>query len=164
VLNESLYSSDKIEWETPHHLFEKLNIEFAFTLDACASAANAKCPRYFTIDDDALEQNWSGRVWMNPPYGRQISHFVAKAHHEASCGHADLIVCLLPVRSDTRWWHQHCMRAQEIRLLTRRLEFVGSSNKAPFPACIVVYRGAGASCGGYPNLSSYTVELDRDGC
>lgn len=153
MLNDSLYSSDKIEWETPKFLFDKLNKEFEFQLDACASAVNAKCEKYLTIEDDALTRDWYGKVWMNPPYGRQISSFVSKAYDEVASGHAVLVTCLLPVRSDTRWWHRYCMKASEIRLLTKRLEFVGSGNKAPFPACVVVFR----DCPSQPLLSSYEI-------
>ena len=134
MLNASAYSSTTGEWATPPDLFERLDREFRFTLDVCATHQNAKCRRYFTRKEDGLVQPWSGNVWMNPPYGRGIDQWVAKA---ASSGVR--CVCLLPVRSDTRWWHAYVMRASEIRLLTRRLSFEGSTNKAPFPAAIVLF-------------------------
>lgn len=134
MMNDSVFSSQSCEWGTPVELFQRLDQEFHFSLDVCATASNAKCPRFFTRQDDGLSQPWVGRVWMNPPYGRGIDKWVAKA---ASCH--KLCVCLLPVRSDTRWWHAYVMKAAEIRLLTRRLSFQGATNKAPFPAAIVIF-------------------------
>lgn len=147
MLNASLYSSDKQDWETPQSLFDALKREFRFTLDVCATEHNAKCKRFFTPEDDGLAQVWRGVVWMNPPYGRGIDRWVKKAHESGV-----VCVCLLPVRSDTRWWHTHVMQASEVRLLTKRLSFGGSKNKAPFPAAIIVFgRGAG------PILSSFSI-------
>jgi phage N-6-adenine-methyltransferase len=60
-------------------LFDRLNAQYAFTLDACATPENAKCDRYFTPADDGLAQTWTGRVWMNPPYGREIASWMQKA-------------------------------------------------------------------------------------
>lgn len=134
MLNKSLYASDKSDWATPQNLFDKLNAEFAFDLDVCANKQNAKCKKYFTIQDDGLSQVWFGNCFMNPPYGRGIDLWIKKAF-ESNC----LCVCLIPVRSDTKWWHNYVMKSSEIRLLTRRLSFEGSNNKAPFPAAIVIF-------------------------
>jgi phage N-6-adenine-methyltransferase len=81
-----------------------LNKQFHFTLDACATQQNAKCVRYFTKADDGLKQEWTGRVFMNPPYGREIGKWVRKAYEE-SRKNAESVVCLLPSRTDTSWWH-----------------------------------------------------------
>ena len=138
MLNKGLYSSNSNCWETPNDLFAKLYEEFAFTLDVCASKDNAKCEIFFSEDDDGLKQEWVGSCWMNPPYGRGINHWVEKAYQTGQTGHS--CICLLPVRSDTRWWHNYVMNAKEIRLLSRRLSFQGSTNKAPFPAAIVIFQ------------------------
>lgn len=103
MLNESLYSSEKMDWPTPGYLFDALHTEFDFTLDPCATAENAKCDNYFDIDTDGLSKNWFGRVFMNPPYGRSISQWVEKARLEVENGNAELAVCLVPVRSDSKW-------------------------------------------------------------
>lgn len=137
MLNESLYSSDKMDWETPAFLFQKLNEEFNFTCDVCAVESNAKCDEFYTPEIDGLSQNWHGTIWMNPPYGREVSKWVKKAHEQSQQG--CVCVCLLPVRSDTRWWHDYVMNASEVRLLSKRLSFEGSNNKAPFPVAIVVF-------------------------
>lgn len=138
MLNNSLYSSDKMDWETPKQLFNKLNEEFYFSLDVCATPINTKCKMFFAIGDQSLDRDWFGIVWMNPPYGREISKWVAKAYNESRKTNCRC-VCLLPVRSDTKWWHQYVMRASEIRLLNKRLSFEGANNKAPFPVAIVIF-------------------------
>lgn len=139
MLNGSLYTSNKSDWSTPQTLFDRLDEEFRFDFDVCATRDNAKCCGYFGPDDGALTKSWEGlgTLWMNPPYGRGIRDWVAKAFEASRAGAT--CVCLLPVRSDTRWWHDYVMKASEIRLLTRRLTFEGAGNKAPFPAAIVVF-------------------------
>jgi phage N-6-adenine-methyltransferase len=137
MLNDSMYSSEKMDWATPKDLFNKLNEEFSFTLDVCATIVNAKCSNFYSPKNDGLSQSWRGVVWMNPPYGRGINQWVKKAFESSQQGCK--CVCLVPVRSDTRWWHDYVMKASEIRLLTRRLSFEGANNKAPFPAAIVVF-------------------------
>ena len=140
MLNESAFMSNKMDWETPNKLFRKLDNEFSFDVDVCADNQNKKCDKYFDVNDDGLSQKWSGVCWMNPPYGREIRHWVEKAYQETVVnGNTEKVVCLVPVRSDTKWWHDFIMRAKEIRFLNKRLSFEGSSNKAPFSACIVVF-------------------------
>ncbi len=133
-----LFSSLTDEWPTPQRLFDALHAEFGFTLDPCATEANAKCGRYFTRAEDGLKQDWSrDAVFMNPPYGRMIGQWVKKAYESA--GQGALVVSLLPARTDTRWWHDYVMRG-EIRLLRGRLTFEGGKHPAPFPSAIVVFR------------------------
>lgn len=152
MLNSSLYSSNKADWETPQNLFDALNKEFNFTLDPCCTKETAKCKRYYTKEDDGLSQDWIGTVFMNPPYGREISEWMKKAKMESDKG--AIVVCLVPARTDTKWWHTYAMKSSEIRLLTRRLTFSGASNKATFPAAIVIFN---REAGVHPTLTSYKV-------
>ena len=138
--NEVMFSSRSDEWETPQWLFDQLHTEFCFRLDVCATADNAKCERYYTKAEDGLAQDWSGVCWMNPPYGREINRWIEKAY-ESSLGGAT-VVCLLPSRTDTKWWHEYVMRG-EVRFLRGRLKFGGSKNSAPFPSAVVIFRGGG---------------------
>ncbi len=131
------FSSKTIDWATPQSFFDELNEEYAFTLDVCASHENAKCDRYFTIDDDGISQDWGNNVcWMNPPYGREIGLWMRKAF-EASRGGAT-VVCLVPSRTDTKWWHDYAMRG-DVTFIRGRLKFGGSKNSAPFPSAVVVF-------------------------
>ena len=132
------FSSKSDEWSTPQDLFDDLDAVFHFDLDACASRENAKCRRFFTRKDDALAQEWKGVVWMNPPYGRQIGHFVKKAHDSSLNGAT--VVCLLPARTDTRWWHDYVIHGHVI-FLRGRLKFEGGPYSAPFPSAVVIFWG-----------------------
>lgn len=139
------FSSQTDEWETPQWLFDELNKEFNFKLDVCALPYNAKCEYYFTPETDGLSQFWypyGGSCWMNPPYGREIGKWIEKAYQTAQQGHT--VVCLVPARTDTKWWHEYCMKG-EIRFLRGRLKFGNSKNSAPFPSAIVIFRSIGRS-------------------
>jgi phage N-6-adenine-methyltransferase len=127
-----------IEWGTPRAFYTALDAEFGFTLDVAAQPGNAKCPRYFTPKDDGLAQLWDGVCWLNPPYGKTIGTWVAKAH--ASAQEGATVVCLLPVRTDTKWWQRYCVPPAEIRFVSGRLTFEGASNPAPFPSAVVIFR------------------------
>lgn len=132
-------SSKTDDWATPQPVFDALNREFHFTLDACASPANAKCRHFYTVADDGLAQEWAGRVWLNPPYGREIEAWLEKAADAADDGAT--VVCLIPSRTDTIWWHEQVLaRAAELRLVKGRLKFGSGKAPAPFPSAIVVFR------------------------
>lgn len=134
------FSSERDDWPTPKWLFESLDAEFGFTLDPCSSDANAKCPKHFTKEDDGLKQDWgTDAVFMNPPYGREIPKWMQKAWHSAQAGAT--VVCLIPSRTDTEWWHRYAMKG-EIRLLKGRVRFEGAQSSAPFPSAVVVFRPA----------------------
>ena len=133
-----MFSSKTDDWETPQDLFDKLNQEFEFNLDVCATRENRKCRNFYDKELDGLKQDWHGVCWMNPPYGREIGKWVQKAYEESLTG--STVVCLLPSRTDTKWWHDYCMRG-EVRFIKGRLRFGNSKNSAPFPSAIVIFRG-----------------------
>jgi phage N-6-adenine-methyltransferase len=133
------FSSQTDEWSTPQWLFEALDQEFGFTLDACSTHENAKCGKHYTRTEDGLRQSWENEiVWMNPPYGRAIETWISRAHDAAEREQAT-VVCLIPARTDTRWWHRYVMK-HEIRLLRGRLRFGDAMASAPFPSAVVVMR------------------------
>lgn len=137
--NNPMLSSKTDEWETPQDFFEDLNREFEFDLDVCAIPENAKCERYFSPEIDGLVQEWNGVCWMNPPYGRQIGKWVRKAY-ETFIFEGNTVVCLLPARTDTKWFHDYILGKAEIRFVKGRLKFGGSSGNAPFPNMVVVFK------------------------
>ena len=139
MVSECLFSSKTDNWETPKDLFDELDREFHFTLDACATECNAKVARFFSPEDDGLKQAWSGTVWCNPPYGREVGKWVRKALF-AHLGGAT-IVMLLPARTDTKWFHDYIYNRAEIRFVKGRLKFGNSKNSAPFPSMVVIFRG-----------------------
>lgn len=122
---------------TPQDFFDKLNAEFGFELDVCATAENAKCAKFYTKDDDGLSQYWEGVVWMNPPYGREIGKWMKKADEAAM--HGATVVCLVLARTDTNWWHEYAIQ-HEVRFIRGRLKFGNAKNSAPFPSAVVVMR------------------------
>ena len=131
------FSSASNEWATPQDFFNKLNEEFNFTLDPCATHENHKCAKYYTQEDDGLTQSWDNEIiFCNPPYGRQIKNWVKKAS-EATGG---VVVLLIPARTDTTYFHDHIYNKSEIRFIRGRLKFGGHKNAAPFPSMVVVYR------------------------
>jgi len=142
TFNQVHFSSQTVEWPTPQGLFDELNEEFGFALDPCATDENAKCEMYFTKEDDGLKQDWEKEtVFMNPPYGREIGEWMKKAYESSFKGAT--VVCLVPARTDTRWWHDYAMNASEIKFIKGRLKFGDAKNSAPFPSAVVVFRPSG---------------------
>ena len=138
-MNTSLmFSSETDMWATPQDFFDRLNAIFRFNVDVCALPDNAKCERFFSPDVDGLQQDWQGVCWMNPPYGQEIGKWVEKAYRSAKEAGAT-VVCLLPARVDTRWWHDFCAKG-EVHFVKGRLKFGGAKNSAPFPNAVVVFR------------------------
>jgi len=137
VMNPVHFQRDRDDWETPQELFDKLDAEFRFTLDVCALPKNAKCANYFSPRDDGLSQEWTGVCWMNPPYGCEIGKWMRKAVRESKRG--STVVCLVPARTDTEWWHKYALRG-EIRFIRGRVRFRGGKATAPFPSAIVIFR------------------------
>lgn len=133
-----MFSSASDDWATPDAFFKKLDDEFAFDIDVCASDKNAKCEKYFTTLDNGLSQEWVGTCWMNPPYGRVIGEWVKKAYNSAKNG--AIIVGLLPARTDTKWFHEYIYGKAEIRFVRGRLKFGWCKNSAPFPSMVVIWR------------------------
>ena len=146
MINSGLFSSEEITWETPNDFFDYYDNLYHFDLDTCASSGNTKVSRFFSMEDDGLAQSWgpvnrttsTTMAWMNPPYGRAIGQWIQKAYHEAKCGNAT-VVCLIPSRTDTAYWHDFVMKSTQIIFVRGRLRFSESSNSAPFPSAVVVF-------------------------
>lgn len=138
-MNEVMYSSATVEWETPQDLFDALDKEFHFTLDPCSTDANAKCAKHYTKEHDGLSQDWTGEtVYCNPPYGREMSKWIRKCYEHFIRG--GTAVMLIPARTDTKAFHEYIYGKAEIRFLRGRLRFNNSKNSAPFPSMIVIYK------------------------
>lgn len=134
-------SSESDDWWTPQWLYDALDREVHFETDVCASHHNALCANYYTREDDALRQRWTGRCWMNPPYGRSggtsIYTWIEKAYTSAMSGDAT-VACFIPARTDTTWWWDFCIKG-EIRFLKGRIKFANSDSIAPFPSAVVIF-------------------------
>jgi phage N-6-adenine-methyltransferase len=140
------FSSKTDQHATPQDFFDRLNARYGpFELDVCADASNTKCSLFFS--EGGLEKPWLGesgrRIWMNPPYGREIGRWVAKASEVGATG--GIVCCLLPARTDTVWWHTNVMpviqgaRRGEVLFVRGRLTFGNATASAPFPSAVVVF-------------------------
>lgn len=138
------FSSERHYWETPQDLFDTLDNEFHFTLDPASTDENAKCEKHYTIEDDGLCQSWAGeRVFCNPPYGRELSKWVKKAHAEVALNPGTVVVMLIPARTDTTYFHDYIYHKAEVRFIRGRLRFCiqgKAKDAAPSPSMVVVFR------------------------
>lgn len=167
MIDKALFSHDSIEWETPKKLFDIWDDEFDFTLDPCCNQSNQKCPGGFYKEDNGLEHDWDGEtVYMNPPYGEPeqpckknckkkkcaerghhiteyvpgIIDWVEKAFKEVQKLKGTVVVALLPVRTDTKWFHKWVYGKAELRFIKGRVKFVGAPSSAPFPSMLAIWR------------------------
>jgi site-specific DNA-methyltransferase (adenine-specific) len=125
------------QWATPKWLYAALDREFGFTLDPCSDLEKRLCAKWYTILDNGLLRNWATEtVFMNPPYS-ETAKWMGKAYGAAQEGAT--VVCLVPARTDTVWWHEYAMTT-EIRLIRGRLKFGSATWNAPFPSAIIVFR------------------------
>jgi len=136
---------ERDDWGTPLDLFAELEQEFGpFYLDAAASPENALCPSFYSVEDNALRRPWYGRVFCNPPYGRELGKWVRKAQDEVDKEHAEVVVMLLPAYTSVSWFHDviWCVEPVNItvRFLRGRLKFRGAKHPAPFASMIVVFK------------------------
>lgn len=140
--SDSVHASSKSnEWSTPQTLFDELNKEFDFTLDPCCTKENAKCNKFYTKEDDGLSKSWQGeRVFMNPPYGREVGKWVEKAANEAVFGKC-LVVGLIAARTDTKYFHKYIYPYAQLRFIEGRVKFLlnGEERGSPgFPSLIFI--------------------------
>ena len=132
-------------WQTPKDLLERLYLVFGpFDLDPCSptrdrAAAPVRARMYFTQEDDGLSLPWHGVVFLNPPYGRELPRWVAKAREEVAAGRARTAIALVPARTDTGWWHNDIARQADIFFLRGRLRFGEGVQSAPFPSALAVW-------------------------
>lgn len=145
----ALMTSDSPEWYTPPEVVEAVVLALgAIDLDPCAeSARRIPAAAHYTVDDDGLEQGWRGRVYMNPPYGREIGDWVDKLVMEYEAGNVTEAVALVPGRIDTAWYRRIASVACHV---TGRLRFSGA-DPAPFPS-VALYLG--------PNVDSFCAAFD----
>lgn len=143
--NTLMFSSKTDKHETPQFLFDLLDKTFRFTTDVCATPSSAKCEHYYTEEEDGLAQEWTGTCWMNPPCGREIGKWLKKAYESSLNGAT--VVCLVPARTDTKWWWDYVTNGVAV-FIKGRLTFGDSTSGAPFPSAIVVFSHSKFPAGG----------------
>jgi hypothetical protein len=128
-MNRVLFSSVNMAWETPDNVYSDLDNEFHFDFDPCHKES--------VWDGCYIE--WGKSNFVNPPYGHSLGKWLKAGYEESLRGKT--VVFLIPSRTDTRWWHDYVMKADEIRFIKGRLKFKGATNSAPFPSCVVIFKG-----------------------
>ena len=121
------FSSERQNWKTPKAFYQALDAEFRFDFDPCPPNPNF----------DGLNVEWGGVNYVNPPY-KHCAKWIEKGFEEFKKG--KICVFLIPSRTDTKYWHEYCMKAKEIRFIKGRLNFDGHKNSAPFPSAIVIFK------------------------
>ena len=137
TINQGLMTSTTDLWSTPQDFFDAYNDVYHFDVDVCATNENALCAKFYSPEEDGLSKEWNDVCWMNPPYGREIGKWMKKAYESSL--HGATVVCLVPARTDTAWWHEYAMKG-EITFIRGRLKFGGSKNSAPFPSAVVIFQ------------------------
>ena len=136
------FESTRQDWTTPQELFDVIDHEFNFTLDGAADKDNSKCKKFLSKEDDSLTCVWGGNVvWLNPPYGSKtskLSDWIKKAYVESLSG--TTVVCLIPARTNTNWFHDYCLKYGEVRFIKGRPKFGGATHGLPQPLCYVIFR------------------------
>jgi hypothetical protein len=123
------FSSLRLDWKTPKGVYQVLDAEFRFNHDPCPPKPT----------QDGLLTEWGKCNFVNHPYGRELPKWVKKGFEEWQKGKT--VVFLIPSRTDTKWWHDYCMIANEIRFIKGRLSFDDyNGGCAPFPSAIVIFR------------------------
>ena len=139
-LTKDRFAAKSVEYETPQDLWDAWNNEFQFSCDVASTHENAKHPNHYTMAEDGLAQQWRGVCWCNPPYGLDMPKWIKKARMHAMKGEATTVM-LIPARTNTGWWHDHCMKG-EIRFLRGRPKFNGGKHGLPFPLALVIFRAS----------------------
>jgi len=140
-IEKNSFKSKSVEYSTPLEIVEPLIKEFNIELDVCATKENAKCPWFFTKEQDALQLAWTKNCWMNPPWSRDLKKWVIKAYEQSQKGVN--VVCLLPVRTNTQWWHKYIIDTKsEVRFLKGEIKFNGMKRGLWMPCAIVIFRAS----------------------
>lgn len=131
-----MFTSDTPEWYTPTHIVAAVvDVLGSIDLDPCADAGKGiPAANHYTVEDDGLVQPWRGRVYMNPPYGRDIVAWIEKLAEEFKYGNVKEAIALVPARVDTTWWRK--LPHREWLAVSGRLAFSGHENPAPFPSAV----------------------------
>ena len=139
-MNNVMYTSSSVEWYTPRHITDKvLQVFGTIDLDPCSNPGEPNIPakNHFRKEDDGLKQEWFGKTYVNPPYGRSIRGWTTKLDNEYHGGNIDEAILLVPARTDTKWFNDIADHA--VCLVRGRVHFSNCSNSAPFPSAVFYF-------------------------
>ena len=144
------FKSNKVDYSTPMSLFKPLKEEFDLEWDVCANNENHKLDNYWTLEDNALTKEWKGNCWMNPPFCRDMNKWVRKLVNDTE-KYGGTKVCLIPVRSNTKWWKEIIDKA-EIRFIIGEVNFNDEPRGLWLPMCILIF-GEKAKVGTFSTIT-----------
>lgn len=141
--NEALFSSDSNEWYTPSNVLEWVTDAMGeIDLDPCSNsheAPNVPAKVHYTKEDDGIGKQWNGRVFMNPPYGREVGRWTRKAIEEFEAGRVSEMIVLVANRSDTQWFKKLARGCSGYCTIEGRLNFSNSRNSSTFPSAVFYF-------------------------
>lgn len=123
--HEKPVEGETVEWFTPPEVFDALGI--SFNLDPCAAPKGSFVPadHFFTKEDDGLSKAWFGRVWLNPPYGKETAVWLDRLIE-----HGDGIA-LVFARTDPAWAQRALAAADLVCFVSGRIRFINGSTMKP---------------------------------
>lgn len=122
-------STGENEHPTPQWLFDRINNIFKFDVDLAATIENAKCPKFYTKEQDSLKQVWDDdSCWCNPPYSKDLQPLFVKKAYEDSNKYGNTIVMLIPLRADTKTWHEYIWGKADVYIFKGRPKFYGDKS------------------------------------
>ena len=161
IFDKNKFDSVKTDWSTHWDFFNPLNEEFNFTIDVAADSENKKCERFYDKEKNGLIQKWDNEiVWCNPPYGRDVPLWLKKGLESKKYNTTS--VFLIPARTNTTWFHNICLKSDEIRFVKGRPKFYNHANKdketlhgLPVPLCLVIFNSSLKENSGMCKICTY---------
>lgn len=164
-MNTEVYSrTEKTSdlWQTPKYFFNLLDNKFHFTLDPCTDKNNwLGTNKFYTKKDDGLKQDWKGeQVFVNPPFSQVEDKKIRKGWawkcYNEGIKENTFVVLILPSRTDTKYFHDYIMKANEIWFCKGRVNFLLNGKKpdngATFPLAIIIFEKFNS---GYPVIKPF---------
>jgi site-specific DNA-methyltransferase (adenine-specific) len=156
-MNEALFSSVRTGWCTPSWILTLVEKVGPIGLDPCSNMeSGVRATERWEKSDDGLSREWGGHglVYVNPPYGREIGPWMVKCRDEGRRGVE--IIALVPSRTDTRWFQDCALTADQILLYRGRLVFEGAPNAAPFPSAVLYWgRDVNRFCDAFAGMGAF---------
>ena len=136
------FSSKSSDWCTPQKIIDRtIGLFGKIDLDPCSDnpfQPNVPALNHFSKDDDSLNKEWFGKVYMNPPYGRGLTNWTNKLKQEYETTRVEQAIALIPSRTDTEWFEE--LESYPRCFIRGRLRFSNQENSAPFPS-MIIYMG-----------------------
>lgn len=128
----------EVRWLTPEKYVSPLG---RFDLDPCGAPGHTLADRTLLLEngDDGLRDEWLGRVWLNPPYGKLTEPFIAKLAE-----HGDGIALIFARTETGMWFREIWPKADALLFVKGRISFLDADGvqakaNAGAPSVLVAY-------------------------